>query len=348
MNMRWTLSDIAKMVDGQVLGDGTKVIAGTAGFETAGNDEITYAGSAAYVKQISGSAAGAVLVPRDVAPSDKNLVLVDNPRIAFNRLSLMFAPKDAPVSGDAASRHVGENFVCGKDGIFGPFVTIGDDVCMGNRVKIHANVFIGNQVTLGDDVEIFPNVTLLNGCKIGNRVIIKAGSVIGSDGFGFELSENGYVKIHHTGIVQIDDDVEIGALTTVDRGTNGRTWIKKGAKTDNLVHIGHNVVVGENTLLVAQVGISGSTAVGDNVILAGKVGVAGHLTIGDNVTVGPKGGVAKSIPAGETVSGYPTMPHKVWARASLIVPTLPDLKKKIAKLEKQVSQLLENEKKDQT
>ena len=338
--MEYTLSDISKMVNGRLIGDGTKTIQGTAGFEVAGESEITYAGSPSYLKLIAASQAGAVIVPEDFQSSAKNLIQVENPRIAFNTLSLIFAPKKEPVVGNTPEIHIGSNFIYGKDASIGPFVTIGDDVRIGDRVTLHANVFIGNQVHIGDDVEIFPNVTILNGCKIGSRVIINAGSVIGSDGFGFEADGDAYVKIHHTGIVQIDDDVEIGALTTIDRGTTGRTWIKKGVKTDNLVHIGHNVVVGENTLLVAQVGISGSTTVGKNVVLAGKVGVAGHITIGDNVTVGAKGGVAQSIPGEAIVSGYPTMPHKTWLRMTRVLPDLPDLKKKISRLEKQVNQLM--------
>ena len=345
--MEYTLSDIARIVDGRLIGNAEKAIQGTAGFEAAGEDEITYAGSAEYLKQIEHSHAGAVIVPKDFESSIKNLVLVDNPRIAFNKLSLMFAPKSEPIAGKRSEIHIGSNFSCGKEGTMGPFVTIGDDVIIGDRVKIHANVFIGNQVHIKDDVEIFPNVTILHGCKIGNRVIINAGSVIGSDGFGFEPDGEGYVKIHHTGIVQIDDDVEIGAVNTIDRGTNGRTWIKKGVKTDNLVHIGHNVVVGENTLFVSQVGIAGSTIVGKHVILAGKVGVGQHLSIGDNVTVGPKGGVAQSIPDGQVVSGYPTMPHKSWLRMTRIMPELPELKRKISRLEKIVDQLKGSETSDE-
>ena len=345
--MKYTLSDVAKIVEGHVIGDGAKIIFGTAGFEAADENEITYAGSSSYLRLIEVSPAGAVIVPKEFHSNAKNLIQVDNPRIAFNKLSLLFAPKNKPVRGKKSEIHIGNNFTCGKDGSIGPFVTIGDDVTIGDRVTLHANVFIGNQVQIGDDTEIFPNVTILNGCKVGNRVIINAGSVIGSDGFGFEPDGEAYVKIHHTGIVQIDDDVEIGASTTIDRGTNGRTWIKKGVKTDNLVHIGHNAVIGENTLLVSQVGISGSVTVGKHVILAGKVGVAQHLDIGDNVIVGPKGGVTKSIPAGETVSGYPTMPHKIWARVSLIIPTLPELKKKISKLEKQVNQLINSDGSDE-
>ena len=340
--MEFLLSDIAEIVGGKILGDPSRIIRGTAGFEAAGAEDITYAGNAQYLKLLDGSRAGAILVPVEFSTPGKTLIQVDNPRIAFNKLSLIFAPKKTPVSGLPAEIHTGRNFVSGKEVSIGPFVTLGDDVVLGDRVVIHSNVSIGHQVCIGDDAEIFPNVTILNGCKIGNRVIIKAGSAIGSDGYGFEPEGDHLVKINHFGIVQIDDDVEIGACNTVDRGTTGKTWIQKGVKTDNLVHIGHNVVVGENTRFVAQVGISGSTTIGKQVLLAGKVGVSGHLTIGDGVVVGPKGGITKSIPAGEVVSGYPTMPHSLWLRVVSVIPTLPELKKKISRLEKAVNSLVES------
>jgi UDP-3-O-[3-hydroxymyristoyl] glucosamine N-acyltransferase len=339
--MEFSLSEIAKIVGGEIAGDSSRIIRGTAGFEASREDDITYAGNATYLKQVEHSKAGAVLVPGDFECPGKNLVRVENPRIAFSTLCLRFAPPKTPIAGHESRIHTGIHFTCGAGGSIGPFVTIGDDVTLGERVVLHANVFIGNQVQIGDDVEIFPNVTILNGCKIGSRVIINAGSVIGGDGFGFEPNGEQYVKINHFGIVQIDEDVEIGACNTIDRGTTGRTWIQKGVKTDNLVHIGHNVVVGENTLLVSQVGISGSVTIGKHVVLAGKVGVAGHLTIGDNVVAGAKAGIAKSIPDGETVSGYPTMPHALWLRVVNIIPTLPELKKKINRLEKIVNSLVQ-------
>ena len=174
---------------------------------------------------------------------------------------------------------------------------------------------------------------------IGNRVIIHAGSVIGSDGYGFAPDGDKYYKIPQKGIVQIDDDVEIGACNTIDRATLGKTWIRQGVKTDNLVQIAHNVTVGENTLLVAQVGISGSTIIGKHAILAGQAGIAGHITIGDNVTVGPTAGVAKSVPDNQIVSGAPAMPHRLWLRVQKIIPMLPELSKKLSEIEKKLNEI---------
>jgi UDP-3-O-[3-hydroxymyristoyl] glucosamine N-acyltransferase len=195
---------------------------------------------------------------------------------------------------------------------------------------------------VGDDVVIYPNVTILERCIIGNRVIIHAGTVIGSDGFGFAPDGNCYHKIPHTGIVQIDDDVEIGANNTIDRATFGKTHIGRGVKTDNLVQIAHNVRVGENTVLVAQVGISGSVTIGKNAVLAGQAGVAGHLTIGDGATVGPQTGVVKPVPDGQIVSsGIPQMPHKIWLRVQRLIPKLPEFSKRLSGLEKRFKRLEE-------
>jgi UDP-3-O-[3-hydroxymyristoyl] glucosamine N-acyltransferase len=192
---------------------------------------------------------------------------------------------------------------------------------------------------IGDDVVLYPNVSILERCEIGSRVIIHAGSVIGSDGFGFALHEGGYSKIPQTGIVRIDDDVEIGACNTIDRATFGRTWIKRGVKTDNLVHIAHNVVVGEDTVLVAQVGISGSVKIGNRAILAGQAGVAQHVSIGDRAIIGPQSGVAKSVAEDQVVSGSPEMPHRLWLKVSNLIPKLPEMRKKIGELEKRIERL---------
>ncbi len=337
--MELLLSTIAEIVGGRVIGDEGKVIHGAAAFEAAGDDEITYAGNAKFLKLIDATGAGAVLVPKEFKHAPKNLVLVESPRIAFNKVSEVFYPRSKPKIGISSTAHVGDNVIYGKDVSIGPFVVLGDDVRIGDRVMLHPHVVIGNQVVMGDDVEIFPNVTVLALCKIGSRVTIHAGSVIGSDGFGFEPDGEKYLKINHTGIVQIDNDVEIGAGNTIDRGTVGKTWIKDGVKTDNLVHIAHNVIVGENTLIVAQVGISGSVTIGKHVVLAGQAGVAGHLTIEDNATVGPKSGIVKSVPKGHILSGIPAMPHKLWLRVHRVLPMLPDLKKKIFQIEKKVNEI---------
>jgi UDP-3-O-[3-hydroxymyristoyl] glucosamine N-acyltransferase len=216
---------------------------------------------------------------------------------------------------------------------------IGNHVRIGRRASIYPGVVIGDHVSIGDDVRLYPNVTILERCRLGERVTIHAGTVIGSDGFGFAPDGDIYHKIPHDGIVQIDDDVEIGANNTIDRGTFGKTHIQCGVKTDNLVHIAHNVTVGENTVLVAQVGISGSTSLGRHVVMAGQVGVAGHIHIGDGVMIGGQSGIASDVPAGEIMSGSVAMPHKTWLKVQRIMPRLPELKRQLVDMEKRLQRL---------
>jgi UDP-3-O-[3-hydroxymyristoyl] glucosamine N-acyltransferase len=341
--MEITLASIADIVKGKIAGDGTQKIRGAASFEDAKGDEITFAGQSKFLKNIDATDAGAILVPQNFQASGKNIVQVDNPQIAFIKILNLFHPDLRPDSGISRDAYIGRAFLCGKDISIAPFSVIGDNVTFGHRVVLHPNVVIGNNVIIGNDVKIFPNVTILERCIIGNRVTIHAGSVIGSDGFGFAPEDKKYVKIPHTGIVQIDNDVEIGAGNTIDRATFGKTWIQSGVKTDNLVHIAHNVTVGENSLLVGQVGISGSVKIGKNAILAGQAGIAGHLSIGNNAIVGPQAGVAKSVPDGETVSGTSAMPHRLWLRVQRILPKLPELAKKLSDLDLRLSRLEEQQ-----
>lgn len=337
--MEIPLDKIIQITDGEIKGDRGKKIQGAAPFDDATENDITYAGSARYLKKISRTDAGAVIVPRDFECTEKTLIRVDNPQLAFAKVLDFFYPPPPPKIGISSKAFIGKNFVCGKDVSIAPFVVIQNNVSLGDRVTIHPNVTIGDHVTFGSDVLIYPNVTILERCIIGNRVVIHAGTVIGSDGFGFASDGSTYHKIPQTGIVRIDDDVEIGANNTIDRATFGETWIRNGVKTDNLVHIGHNVTVGEHTVLVAQVGISGSVTIGEHAVLAGQVGVSGHLTIGENVTIGPQSGITKSIPKGEIVTGSPEMPHRLWLKVQRIIPRLPEIKKKISEIEKRLNRI---------
>ena len=336
--MMLTLGQIADMLQGDLQGDENRTIEGVAGFESAGPADITFAASPKFLKRWDRCQAAAVLVPRK-APKQLpgNLVRVDNPQLAFNRLVRVFHPRQPAWQGVHPMAFVAPDAVIGVDTAIGPFAVIGAGTTIGERCILHAHVAIGDRVTIGDDVEIFPNVSILDETRIGNRVVIQAGTVVGSDGFGYVREGDAYHKIPHIGYVQIDDDVEIGACNTIDRATLGRTWIQKGVRTDNLVHIAHNVTVGENTLLVAQVGISGSTTIGKNVILAGQAGVSGHLTIGDRAIVGPQAGIAQSVEPGTVVSGSPEMPHSQWLRVQRTLPKLPELAKRLSQLEKRLS-----------
>lgn len=337
--MNIPVEQLAEIVGGVVRGDSNKIIHGAAGFEEATEKDITCADSPKYLKKLEQTGAGVVITPRNVEPCGKTIIQVDHPRVAFAKALRLFFPPAEPRAGISSTASIGDHFVHGEAVSIAPFVVIQNNVALGDRVTLHPHVVIGNQVKIGDDVLIYPHVTILDRCRIGSRVIIHAGTVIGSDGFGFAPNGETYHKIPQSGIVQIDDDVEIGACNTIDRATFGKTWVQRGVKTDNLVQIAHNVTVGENTVIVAQVGIAGSATIGKHAILAGQAGVAGHLTIGDHATIGPQAGVGKSVPEGRTVSGSPEMPHRLWLKVQRIIPRLPELKKKIADMEKQMNRL---------
>lgn len=331
-----TLAELAEWVEGRVSGNAQQMISDAVPFEDAGPKTITLARSAKYLSQIEKSQAGAIIVPDKFEKPGVNLLHSSNPYAAFARILSLFYPAEQLPVGVHPSVVVGEHTECGTEAAIGPMTVIGNHVRIGKRANIYPGVIIGDHVTIGDDVRLYPNVTVLERCCLGHRVTIHAGSVIGSDGFGFAPDANGYHKIPHTGIVQIDDDVEIGATNTIDRATFGKTHIKSGVKTDNLVHIAHNVTVGENTVLVAQVGISGSTTIGRHVVLAGQVGVAGHIHIGDHVMVGGQSGVASDVPAGQIISGSLAIPHKTYLRVQRTIPHLPELRKQVTALEKRL------------
>lgn len=336
-DVKLTLFEIAKRVGGQLEGDATRTISGAAPFETAAANEITFAAEAKFLKRIGKTEAGAVFVPMDCRGSGADMIRVAHPQVAFSKVLRIFYPPQRPRAGISPWACIGTSFSCGEAPAIGAFVTIGDRVVIGHRLTLYPGTVIGDDVKIGDDVRIHPNVTIGSGSRIGNRVVIQAGTVIGSDGFGYAHDGSTYHKIIHRGIVQIDDDVEIGAGNTIDRATFGKTWIQRGVKTDNLVQIAHNVTVGQDSVIVAQVGISGSVTVGKHVILAGQAGISGHLSIGDNAIIGPQSGIAQSVPDGEVVSGSPEMPHRTWLRVQRILPGLPDLKKQLNQLQNRLA-----------
>jgi UDP-3-O-[3-hydroxymyristoyl] glucosamine N-acyltransferase len=352
--IRKSTGQIAQFLGIKLLGDTEKIITGVAPFEDSSPHDITLAGEAHFLKNLEKTSAGAIIVPESFKGSEDLVVQgcavfpVKHPRAAWAMVMQLFYPPSHPQWGMSNSANLGENVAYGKDPNIGPFTVICNNVGIGDRVVIYPHVYIGEGAVLGDDVTIYANVTIGDGTKIGSRVIIQPGAVIGSDGFGFAPDGNKWKKIPQLGIVQIGDDVEIGASNTIDRATFGKTRIGSGVKTDNQVHIAHNVTVGENSVLVAQVGISGSVTIGKNAILAGQAGVAEHLTIGDGAIIGPASGVAKDVPDKAVYSGAPAQPHRHWLRVQNVVATLPELKKRILKLESLVAEIksLGNSKKD--
>ena len=267
-------------------------------------------------------------------------IIVANAELAYARVAWLFAPPVSRYPGISKHAVVHESCCFGEGVSVYPTVYVGEGRCqIGDETVLFPGVCIGENVTIGKRCLIYHNVSILRGCIIGDDVIIHPGTVIGSDGFGFVREGAASVKIPQTGIVQIDDQVEIGANNCIDRATFGRTWIKKGVKTDNLVQIAHNVVIGENTIVVSQAGVSGSCTVGKGVLIGGQVGISDHVDIGDGVMIGSQSGIPKSIPAGQVVSGSPILPHRVWLKSSVLTGKLPELNDRLRSLEKKVKAL---------
>jgi UDP-3-O-[3-hydroxymyristoyl] glucosamine N-acyltransferase len=333
------LGQIAELVNGELTGDPQCIISGAGPLEKAVEGQITFAEKGSGLKRVAGTKATAVIVPKGFSHPDVNLIQAENPRLAFAQTLRLIYPPAEPGERLHPTAVIGENCTIGKDVAIAAGVVLGDNVTVGDRVILHSNVVIGNDVVIGADTLIYPNVSVLERCRIGCRVIIQAGTVIGSDGFGFVFDQGRYYKMPQVGIVQIDDDVEIGANNTIDRATMGKTWLKTGIKTDNLVHIAHNVTIGEHSVITAHVGIAGSTTIGRHAIIAGQAGIGGHLTLGNQVTVGPQCAVAQSVPDKQVVSSTTlAMPHGTWLRLQKVLPQLPGLYKKINTLEKQLAQ----------
>jgi UDP-3-O-[3-hydroxymyristoyl] glucosamine N-acyltransferase len=339
--MKWTLSEIAREVQGQIVGDGNLEIQGIASIEDAAKGEITFVASQKYVKEFSKSKASAFIIPEDLeAPANKSLIRTKNPYFTFLQTILLFhPPKPLMDKGIHPTAIIGEGTELGEDLAIGPYVVIGSKCRIGDGTVLMPGVVIDNNVTIGESCTIHANVSLIRGVSIGNRVVIHNGCVIGSDGFGFTPEGGKFHKIPQVGTVIIEDDVEIGANTTIDRATLKETRIKKGAKLDNLIMVGHNCMVGENTIMAGQAGLSGSTIIGNNVLIGGQVGFAGHTTVGDNAIVGAQSGITKDIPEGIMFSGSPGRPHVQELRMEAALVQLPNFMKEMKDLKKRVEKL---------
>jgi len=338
-----TLAELAKLVGGELQGEGQVVIYGLADFEAAAAGEITFLVKARPPAEIAASRAAAVIVPLAVKTVAKPLIRVRDPNWAAAVIHNHLLQKPFAADGISTTAHIGENCRLPAAISIGPLAVLGQRVALGQRVTIAAGVVIGDDVEIGDDTLLHANVTIAAGSRIGARVIIHSGTVVGSDGFGYATDAQGrHVKRPHVGIVQIDDDVEIGAGVCIDRATFGKTWIRRGAKIDNLVQVGHNVEVGENCLLAAQVGLAGSAALGRNVVLGGQVGVNGHIRIDDRVMAAAKAGIFGNPGPGAVVSGMPAIAHKQWLKASAVFAKLPELLKEFRELRQRVTTLAKN------
>jgi UDP-3-O-[3-hydroxymyristoyl] glucosamine N-acyltransferase len=337
-----TLGQIAQKLGATVEGDASILIHGVAGVRDATADEIAFVAQARYAADAEASAAGAMLVSQEwKQPLRAVLIRVDKPEAAFAQVASWFAAiTPPPPPGVHPSAIVSSQARLGQNVSIGPLTVIEDGAVLGDDVVVGAQCYIGHGACIGRQSRLYQQVSIREHCQLGERVIVHNGTVIGSDGFGYHVDSNGVrTKIPQIGIVVLGDDVEVGANVTIDRARFGKTRIGRGVKIDNLVQIAHNVVIGEDAVLVSQVGISGSTIVGRKAILAGQVGVAGHLTIGDGAVVGAQGGVTKNVPPGVFVSGYPAAPHKEAAKLHAMVARLPELRARVAELQKRIASI---------
>jgi UDP-3-O-[3-hydroxymyristoyl] glucosamine N-acyltransferase len=342
-----TLNEIAVLLGGAVSGDGGVVIERIRGIDEAGPGDLTFVANAKYRKKLETTGAGAILVAPGTVCAGKNLLIVGDPYVALGSLLPLFHPEEE----EPAGIHPAACIEAGADVSPKAVVYPGVHICRGARIErravLYPGVFIGREAVVGEASILYPRVTLYRRCVVGKRVILHAGVVVGSDGFGFARPGRENVKIPQIGTVQIDDDVEIGANTTIDRGTLGRTWIQQGAKIDNLVQIAHNVVIGAYSIVVAQVGISGSAQLGKGVIIGGQAGLVGHIRIGDHAIVAAGSGVHKDIAPGQVVAGTPHRPHREWLKMEACLPKLPEMRETLAALQRRLAAIEKKiEKKD--
>jgi len=340
--MKKTLQEIASYLGAELDGEGSVEISGVAGIEEAKPGQLSFVANPKYLKLLETTRASAVIGGKDVPKAKIPVIRHPNPYYAFSKVIGLFheTGKGYPEKIDSTAL-LGEEVTIGKQVYVGPYVIVEGGVQLSDKAVILGGSFIGKNTQVGENCLIYPNVTIRENTVIGKNVIIHSGTVIGSDGFGYAKEMGEYHKIPQVGKVVLEDDVEIGANVTIDRATLGETRIKKGTKIDNLVQIAHNVKIGENTIVVAQVGISGSTRVGNNVILAGQVGLVGHIEIGDNVIVGAQSGVNKSIHPGKIYFGYPAREHTKAKKIEAAISLLPQYVAKIRDLEKRIRELEE-------
>lgn len=333
------LSDIHEAIGGDLIGPGETALSGVSSLEEARAGDLAYVAADRYIPAAQKSNAVAFLVHRPIPELNRPQIVVPHPAFAFATLTQRFFMPPYRPRGIADQVVQGTGVHIGPDPSIWPFVTLGDRVRLGARVTLYPGVFIGDDAAIGDDTVLFPNVTVMDRCLIGARVRIHAGTVIGSDGFGYVQQGGRHHKVPQLGIVVVEDDVELGANVTVDRATFGRTVVKRGTKVDNLVQIAHNVTVGDDSILVAQVGIAGSSTLGHHVVIGGQAGVGDHLKIGDLAMIAARSGVSHSLEPGQIVSGNPAIPHNVSLKALTVIPRLPALRQQVRELERRVRSL---------
>lgn len=342
--MEFTAQQIAAFLNGVIEGDASVKVSNFSKIEEGKPGTLTFLANPKYESFIYETQASVVLVNNDFVPSQPlttTLIKVPNAYAALAMLMSMVEQAKPKKTGIDSTAFIASTAQLGENPYVGNFAYIGENVKIGHNVKIYPQVYIGDNVNIGDNATLYPHACIYDGCNLGSNLIIHAGAVIGADGFGFAPEGDGYKKIPQIGNVIIEDDVEIGANTTIDRAVMDSTIIRKGVKLDNLIQIAHNVEVGENTVMAAQVGVAGSVKIGKHCMFGGQVGLAGHLKIGDNVNLGAQSGVISSVESNTTVLGSPSMPAKSYMRSSAIFSKLPEMYRTMGQLQREIEQLKE-------
>lgn len=334
-----TVAEIADYLGGTVQGDGSTRISGLGTLETAGPASLTFLANPKYASKVAETSAGAVLMAPGGERYGRTTIEIANPYLGFAKLLTLFYTTPHEALGILPAATVDNTAAVGEGASIYPGACIGKNVLVGARTVVYPGAVLYDNVIVGDDCIIHANAIIRERCRLGNRCVIQPGAVIGSDGFGYAPDGRGYYPIPQIGIVVLEDDVEIGANSCIDRAAIDVTRIRRGTKLDNLVQVGHNCEIGEDCMIVSHVGISGSSKIGNHVTLAGQVGVVGHITIGDNVLVGGQSGVTSSLPANAAYSGSPAIPHKEWLKYSMSLPRIPELRKTVSALEKRITEL---------
>lgn len=345
--MEFTAEMLAAVLGGDIVGNPMATVSTFAKIEEGHEGALSFLSNPKYEHYIYQSESSVIIVNKSFEPQEAvkaTMIKVPDAYNSFAKLLEMYAANKPVKTGISPRSEISDSAVIGKDCYIGAFTVIENGVRIGNNVKIYPNTYIGDGVVIGDNTTIFAGVKIYEYCNIGSNIIIHAGTVIGADGFGFAPQEDGtYSKIPQIGNVVIEDNVEIGANVCIDRATMGSTRISKGTKLDNLIQVAHNVVIGSNCVVAAQVGIAGTSKIGNNCMFGGQVGIVGHVTVGDNVQIASKSGVTRSVNDGEIWLGYPAMLASKYHRCNAVFRNLPELSKTVSSLEKQVKQLTKEE-----
>ncbi len=340
--MEFSAKQIAELLQGRVEGNENVTVNTFAKIEEGEVGALSFLYDAKYVSHVYTTESSIVLINEDITLDKEvrpTLIRVKNARESVARLLQIYESMTNRKTGIAKTAVISESASIGENCYVGDYAVIGDNVTIGDNVMVYPHAVIGDKVKIGDDCLIYPNTTIYHDCELGNRVTVHAGTVIGADGFGFEPTPDGYIRIPQIGIVVIEDDVEIGANTCIDRASMGRTVLHKGVKVDNLVQLAHNVEIGSNTVMSAQCGVAGTTKVGEWCMFGGQVGLAGHMTVGDKVNLGAQTGVNNSIEGNQTLMGTPPMPFRQYFKSNVIFRRLPEMAKQLDAIQKDIDKL---------